>query len=117
VISLGDARNYYLSTAKNELGVVSALGRAGKPMVPLSWQQMMCPVTHIKEFRKVAKVDLLAAVASSSSSDISSASAAASSSSSSSSSSSASSAAPGGSTRSSGNSSSEMNVDEDDGDK
>ena len=29
-LSLGDARAYYLSTAKNELGVVSAQSIAGK---------------------------------------------------------------------------------------
>jgi exosome complex RNA-binding protein Csl4 len=30
-LSLGDARAYYLSTAKNELGVVSAQSIAGMP--------------------------------------------------------------------------------------
>ncbi|KAI6685072.1 hypothetical protein NL676_030985 [Syzygium grande] len=34
VLSLGDARAYYLSTAKNELGVVSAESTAGATMVP-----------------------------------------------------------------------------------
>lgn len=56
VLSLGDARAYFLSTAKNELGVVSATGDAGAQMVPISWQEMQCPVTFQKEFRKVAKV-------------------------------------------------------------
>ncbi|CAM6091344.1 unnamed protein product [Calypogeia fissa] len=56
VLSLGDARAYYLSTAKNELGVVSATSDAGVEMVPVSWQEMQCPVTGQKEFRKVAKV-------------------------------------------------------------
>ncbi len=32
VISLGDARSYYLSTAKNELGVVYATSIAGEPL-------------------------------------------------------------------------------------
>ena len=32
-LSLGDARAYYLSTAKNELGVVSAESGAGKYIV------------------------------------------------------------------------------------
>lgn len=32
-LSLGDARAYYLSTAKNELGVVSAESGAGKYLV------------------------------------------------------------------------------------
>src|SRR5690606_3837398 len=81
VISLGDARSYYLSTARNELGVIFAeseagtstkdkllvtlIGRvshigirsclAGETMVPISWQEMMCPKTKTKEFRKCAK--------------------------------------------------------------
>jgi len=55
VLSRGDARNYYLSTAKNELGVIAAVGRAGVLMVPISWEQMQCPITKAKEFRKVAK--------------------------------------------------------------
>jgi exosome complex component CSL4 len=29
---------------------------AGAQMVPISWQEMQCPVTFQKEFRKVAKV-------------------------------------------------------------
>jgi exosome complex component CSL4 len=34
VISLGDSRSYYLSTAKNELGVVYAKSLAGGPALP-----------------------------------------------------------------------------------
>ncbi|KAJ7973572.1 exosome complex component CSL4 [Quillaja saponaria] len=56
VLSLGDARAYYLSTAKNELGVVSAESTAGATMVPISWTEMHCPVTGQIEQRKVAKV-------------------------------------------------------------
>ncbi|EFJ18348.1 hypothetical protein SELMODRAFT_178307 [Selaginella moellendorffii] len=67
VISLGDSRAYYLSTAKNELGVVSAVSVAGMPkfflvstksatMVAVSWQEMQCPLTNQREPRKVAKV-------------------------------------------------------------
>ncbi|KZV23988.1 hypothetical protein F511_17976 [Dorcoceras hygrometricum] len=56
VISLGDARSYYLSTAKNELGVVSAESVAGATMVPISWTEMQCPLTGQIEQRKVAKV-------------------------------------------------------------
>jgi len=55
VISLGDARSYYLSTAKNELGVVYAKSLAGSAMVPVSWEEMECPHTHAREKRKVAK--------------------------------------------------------------
>lgn len=51
---------YQLSTAENELGVVVALaaesGSYGVPMVPVSWTEMQCPQTLVKEFRKVAKV-------------------------------------------------------------
>ena len=47
VISLGDARSYYLSTAKNELGVVFASSVAGHTMIPISWEQMICPVTKV----------------------------------------------------------------------
>ncbi|KAI8804304.1 hypothetical protein BJ742DRAFT_825647 [Cladochytrium replicatum] len=55
VISLGDARSYYLSTAKNELGVVFATSLAGFTMIPLSWEQMICPRTKATENRKCAK--------------------------------------------------------------
>ncbi|KAG8380388.1 hypothetical protein BUALT_Bualt06G0010200 [Buddleja alternifolia] len=56
VLSLGDARAYYLSTAKNELGVVSAESAAGGTMVPISWTEMQCPSTGQIEQRKVAKI-------------------------------------------------------------
>ncbi|XP_048236306.1 uncharacterized protein LOC8258661 [Ricinus communis] len=56
VLSLGDARAYYLSTAKNELGVVSAESTAGGTMVPISWTEMQCPLTGQIEQRKVAKL-------------------------------------------------------------
>ncbi|KAK4366487.1 hypothetical protein RND71_014367 [Anisodus tanguticus] len=55
-LSLGDARAYYLSTAKNELGVVTAESAAGGTMVPISWTEMQCPLTGQVEPRKVAKV-------------------------------------------------------------
>ncbi|KAL9436561.1 hypothetical protein AB3S75_022584 [Citrus x aurantiifolia] len=56
VLSLGDARAYFLSTAKNDLGVVSAESTAGGTMVPISWTEMQCPLTGQIEQRKVAKV-------------------------------------------------------------
>lgn len=56
VLSLGDARSYLLTTAENELGVVLAQSEAGVNLIPVSWCEMICPKTHIKEFRKVAKV-------------------------------------------------------------
>lgn len=55
VISLGDSRSYYLSTAKNEYGVVMAKSISGHVMVPISWNLMQCPHTKLKEYRKVAK--------------------------------------------------------------
>eukprot|EP00897_Mesotaenium_endlicherianum_P008388 jgi/Mesen1/7578/ME000392S06845 len=56
VLSLGDARSYYLSTAKNELGVVYAKSITGSAMVAVSWQEMQCLVSGQKEPRKVAKL-------------------------------------------------------------
>ncbi|CAG0879594.1 unnamed protein product [Darwinula stevensoni] len=56
VLSLGDALSYLLSTAENELGVVIAHSEAGAAMVPVSWTEMQCPKTFMKEPRKVAKV-------------------------------------------------------------
>ncbi|KAJ7786441.1 hypothetical protein B0H16DRAFT_31447 [Mycena metata] len=55
VISLGDARSYFVTTARNDLGVVFAVSEAGKTMVPVSWQSMRCPETGRLEKRKCAK--------------------------------------------------------------
>lgn len=55
VISLGDRHSYLLSTAKNHLGVIYAKSRSGIAMFPVNWQQMQCPVSKVREFRKVAK--------------------------------------------------------------
>lgn len=55
VISLGDRHSYFLSTAKNELGVIYAKSRAGVAMVPVNWQEMQCPISKTREYRKVAK--------------------------------------------------------------
>ncbi|KAI9197053.1 uncharacterized protein BJ171DRAFT_522997 [Polychytrium aggregatum] len=55
VISLGDARSYYLSTALNECGVIFAQSVAGHTMVPISWEEMICPYTKVVEHRKCAK--------------------------------------------------------------
>ncbi|KAL7417685.1 hypothetical protein BDY24DRAFT_375741 [Mrakia frigida] len=57
VISLGDARSYYLSTARNDLGVLFANSEAGAPLTPISWQEMTCSLTGKNEKRKVAKPD------------------------------------------------------------
>jgi exosome complex component CSL4 len=55
IISLGDRHSYFLTTAKNELGVVHANGPSGEPMLPISWQEMQCPKTKVRQPRKVAK--------------------------------------------------------------
>lgn len=55
VISLGDERSYYLSTAKNEFGVIMATSEMGNPMYPLSWQEFQDPQEGTRERRKVAK--------------------------------------------------------------
>lgn len=56
ILSLGDSRRYYLSTAEPELGVVRATCQtSGKRMVPVSWKEMECPETKVKEYRKCAK--------------------------------------------------------------
>lgn len=55
VISLGDERNYYVSTAGNEYGVVIARSEHGNAMVPVSWKEMKDTVTGRGESRKVAK--------------------------------------------------------------
>ena len=52
---MGDERSYYLSTAKNELGVVMARSEAGNQMVPLSWREFEDQVAGLREARKVAK--------------------------------------------------------------
>lgn len=56
VISLGDARQYFLSTAEPECGVRWARSEeSSQLLVPLSWKEMQDPVTQTKEPRKVAK--------------------------------------------------------------
>ncbi|KAI4260219.1 MAG: hypothetical protein L6R42_004156 [Xanthoria sp. 1 TBL-2021] len=55
VISLGDQSNYYLTTAKNELGVIMAKSEYGNTMYPISWKEFKDPATGETETRKVAK--------------------------------------------------------------
>jgi len=54
-ISLGDQANYYLSTARNDLGVIMATSEAGNTMYPISWKEYRDPETGVGEARKVAK--------------------------------------------------------------
>jgi len=55
VLSMGDSRNYYLTTAKEHLGVIYATSLAGHPMKPFDWQEMVCTRSGIREWRKVAR--------------------------------------------------------------
>lgn len=55
VISLGDQSFYYLTTARNDLGVVLARSGAGNMMFPASWREMKDPVSGEGEARKVAR--------------------------------------------------------------
>ena len=56
IISLGDSRRFFLSTAENELGVIRAVcSKSGEIMTPISWKEMECPTTQIRERRKCAK--------------------------------------------------------------
>jgi exosome complex component CSL4 len=55
VISLGDQSFYYITTARNDLGVVMARSDAGNMMFPVSWKEMRDPVTGTGEPRKVAR--------------------------------------------------------------
>ena len=56
VISLGDSRQYYLSTADVEFGVILAKCEStGDILLPHSWKEMENPKTKLREMRKVAK--------------------------------------------------------------
>ncbi|AGO10258.1 AaceriABL199Wp [[Ashbya] aceris (nom. inval.)] len=57
VLSLGDGSNYYLSTARNDLGVVFARASngAGGLMYAVDWHTMVAPSTGVTELRKCAK--------------------------------------------------------------
>ena len=55
VISLGDSRFYYVTTAATELGVVFSRSAEGHTMAPVSFEEVQCPVTKTREWRKVAK--------------------------------------------------------------
>ena len=55
VLGLGDLRSYWLTTARNDLGVIFAKSAAsGQPLVPISWSEMQCPETAMVEKRKLA---------------------------------------------------------------
>ncbi|TKA74469.1 hypothetical protein B0A55_05250 [Friedmanniomyces simplex] len=56
VISFGDERAYFASTARDELGVVMAVSEGGNRMVPVSWREFEEVGGTRREARKVAKV-------------------------------------------------------------
>ena len=59
ILSMGDSRKIYLTTAENDLGVVFERSSSTKNlMMPLSWTEMISPDNMQKELRKVAKPDL-----------------------------------------------------------
>lgn len=55
VISLGDSKSFFLSTAEAELGVVLAYTSSGSRLFPLNWEEMIEPISSQRECRKVAK--------------------------------------------------------------
>jgi len=57
VISIGDERNYYLSTAKNEFGVLLGWSaETDRELIGVNWGEMVEVETGRKELRKVAKI-------------------------------------------------------------
>ena len=59
VLSLGDNKDYFLSTAENQLGVVWAKCKSSDVfMLPKSWIEMVCPKTGVVERRKCAKLEI-----------------------------------------------------------
>lgn len=57
IMPMTELNAYNLTTAENELGVVVATARCSDtPMVPISWIEMQCPKTLVKEPRKVARL-------------------------------------------------------------
>ncbi|KGK39108.1 hypothetical protein JL09_g1780 [Pichia kudriavzevii] len=55
VLSLGDGASFYLSTARNDLGVVFARNEDGELLYPLDWETMLAPGSGEIEKRKCAK--------------------------------------------------------------
>lgn len=58
ILGIGEAsQGFLLSTAKENLGVIVAKSiQSGGLMVPVSWDQMQCPVTKHTEPRKCARI-------------------------------------------------------------
>ncbi|GMT31717.1 hypothetical protein PFISCL1PPCAC_23014, partial [Pristionchus fissidentatus] len=57
VISFGDNQtSFLLSTAEDELGVVSAISESGERMLPVDWENVQAIKSKAREARKVARV-------------------------------------------------------------
>ncbi len=56
IISLGESNQYVLSTAENELGVFMGCSEKGGMLTAVSWAEMQCSKTGLREKRKVAQV-------------------------------------------------------------
>jgi exosome complex component CSL4 len=54
ILSLGDSKQYFLSTADKDGGVRFAMSKSGNVMQPVSWLLMSDPLTGLTEARKVA---------------------------------------------------------------
>lgn len=56
ILATGDQRRYLLTSAAPELGVIHAVSAtSGNPMVPVSWKEMTCPHSGVREPRKCAR--------------------------------------------------------------
>ena len=55
VISLGDSKFFYLSTAEADLGVVIGWDQQGNKLLPCSWEELIEPNSGTTYKRKVAK--------------------------------------------------------------
>ena len=55
ILSLGDARQYYLSTAEPECGVTWTRSASGSVMLPVAWNEVACLKSGATEARKCAK--------------------------------------------------------------
>lgn len=53
--SIGDSKQYWLSTAEPALGVAWARGGDGDVLLPVAWDEMLSPATGAKQPRKAAR--------------------------------------------------------------
>jgi exosome complex component CSL4 len=53
--SIGDSKQYWLSTAEPALGVAWARGSDGDVLLPVAWDEVVSPATGAKQSRKAAR--------------------------------------------------------------